>query len=370
MTSIPQKYIFILVLSFCFYASFARNSNPRISILTIEPGNEIYSIFGHTAIRVTSDTSDLVYNFGTFNFNDPAFYFKFIRGNLLYSLSVDNYRYFLENVRLESRTVHEQVLKLTDEQSTLLKNELERIYHSADRYYQYDFLRNNCATKVRDCISETGLDWIPELSGKSATYRQFLHPYIKGNYWLDFGINLLMGPEADQSSTPSESMFLPEFIYGALIYSDVAWPDEVIPAMESIAPKKGLWFTPLLIMLGIIILTLISKTRKLIFYGFLSVVGITGLIILMIDLISVHPIYSQNFNILWTAPAILPVLFLRKKAFIWVTGIYMALVSFSLVFGWMLKQEISITFIPWMISLLFVLFINLNLHHKIRHIIN
>lgn len=364
----PRKYTLVLLFCLCFSTSFARTGNPGISILTIEPGNEVYSIFGHTAIRVSSEESDLVYNFGTFDFNDPAFYLKFIRGNLLYSLSVDNYHLFLENTLLESRTVHEQVLKLSDEQIAHFRQELERIYHSQERYYPYDFLRNNCATKVRDCISETGLGWIPKLSGTSATYRQFLYPYIKGNYWLDFGINLLMGPEADKSPTPAESMFLPEFIYEALNYSDVAWPDEVVPAPVNIAPKKGSWLSPLLIMLGIMILTIIPKTRKLIFSIFLSALGITGLMMLMIDLISIHPIYSGNFNILWTAPAVLPVLVLNKRVYCWVTGIYMALVGFSLIFGWMLKQELSITFIPWMVSLLFVLFINLNLHHKIRHI--
>lgn len=365
----PRKHILVLVLCICFSASFARTSNPAISILTVEPGNEVYSIFGHAAIRVSSEESDLVYNFGTFDFNDPSFYFKFVRGNLLYSLSVENYHLFLENALLESRTVHEQVLKLSDEQIAHLKQKLERIYHSQERYYPYDFLRNNCATKVRDCISETGLDWIPEISSKS-TYRQLLYPYIKGNYWLDFGINILMGPEADKSPAPAEWMFLPEYIYGALVKSDVAWPDEIKPAPESIMPKKASWISPILIMLGIMILTLIPKTRKLIFYSFLSVVGITGLTMLMIDLISIHPIYSGNFNIVWTAPAILPVLFSRTKVACRITGIYMALVSFSLLFGWMLKQDLSLTFIPWMVSLLFVLFINLNLHQKIRHIIN
>ncbi len=370
MTSRHRKYTLVLLFCLCFSTSFARTGNPRISILTIEPGNEVYSIFGHTAVRVSSEESDLVYNFGTFNFGDPAFYFKFIRGNLLYSLSVEDYYLFLKNTLLESRTVHEQVLKLNDEQVAHLRQELERIYHSPERYYPYDFLRNNCATKVRDCISETGLDWIPKLSVTTATYRQFLYPYIKGNYWLDFGINLLMGPEADISPTPAESMFLPEFIFNALNYSGVAWPEEVIPAPENMAPKKGSWLSPLLIMLGIMILTIIPKTRKLIFCIFLSAVGIAGLMILMIDLISIHPIYSENFNILWTAPAIVPVLFLNKGVFCRVTAIYMALVGLSLVFGWTLKQEISLTFIPWMVSLLFVLFINLNLHQKIRHIVN
>lgn len=362
-----RKYAVVLLLCLCFSASFARTDHPAISILTIEPGNEVYSIFGHAAIRVSTEESDLVYNFGTFDFNDPAFYFKFIRGNLLYSLSVDNYHLFLENALLESRTVHEQVLKLNDEQIAHFRQELERIYHSQERYYPYDFLRNNCATKVRDCISETGLNWIPEISNTS-TYRHLLYPYIKGNYWLNFGINILMGPEADKSPAPAELMFLPEYIYGALVISDIAWPDDIQPAPENLISKKVSWFSPILIMLGIMILTIIPKTRKLTFCIFLSVVGITGLLMLMIDLISIHPIYSGNFNILWTAPAILPVLVLNKRVFCWVMGIYMALVGFSLIFGWMLKQELSITFIPWMVSLLFVLFINLNLHHKIRHI--
>ncbi len=369
MSRRPIKKCFLVFACLFFYIfhTEAQQVDLRISILTLEPGNEIYSIFGHTAIRITSesDRTDRVYNFGTFNFNDPAFYFKFVRGNLLYSLSVDDFSFFMQNARLEMRTVHEQVLMLNSIERKKLQVQLERIYNSPERNYRYDFIFNNCATKVRDCIAESNKDLISESSGTSTTYRQLIQPYIKENYWLTLGINLLMGPHADRPASSKDCMFLPESIYGALKNPEFAWPEETLLQAEPLPSTNISWFSPWVMMFLVISLTLIRKTRKVIFFVFLSAVGITGVLILWVDLISIQPIYSGNFNIWWTAPAIIPVMVLQKNAARWAMGIYLAIVIFALFFGWMLRQELSLSFIPWMLTLIIVLSVNLDLPSKI-----
>jgi hypothetical protein len=89
----------------------------RITLLTCAPGNELYSIFGHTAIRVQDSLSgsDQVFNYGTFEFS-PDFYVQFIRGKLLYSLSVEDFNDFLYTYKMESRSVVEQELQLSCDQ--------------------------------------------------------------------------------------------------------------------------------------------------------------------------------------------------------------------------------------------------------------
>lgn len=367
-----KKKCFLVFACLFFYVFYteAQHTDLRISILTLEPGNEIYSIFGHTAIRITSesDRTDRVYNFGTFNFNDPAFYFKFVRGNLLYSLSIDDFNFFMQNARLEMRTVHEQVLMLNCIDRKKLQAQLERIYHSPERNYRYDFIFNNCATKVRDCIAESNEALISESTGTSATYRQLIQPYIKENYWLTLSINLLMGPRADRPTGSKDCMFLPESIYGALKNPEFAWPEETLLQADPLPSMNISWFSPWIMLFLVVSLTLIRKTRKVIFFVFLSAVGITGVLILLVDLISIQPIYSCNFNIWWTAPAIIPVLVLNKSAARWAMRIYLAMVIFALFFGWMLRQELSLAFIPWMLALITVLSVNLDLPSKIRTI--
>ena len=90
-------------------------SRMRISLLTCTPGEELYSTFGHSAYRVVDSNgiTDIVYNYGTFNFNDEGFYLKFIRGKLLYYVSTENFRDFVSDYKADNRGITEQVLNLS-----------------------------------------------------------------------------------------------------------------------------------------------------------------------------------------------------------------------------------------------------------------
>src|SRR5206468_3415667 len=96
----------------------------RISLLTCSPGEELYSTFGHTAVRVTDSVrgSDIVYNYGTFDDRDPNFYTKFTKGIMLYALSGYSYQEFLQEYSSEKRGVIEQVLALTCAEKQRLSN--------------------------------------------------------------------------------------------------------------------------------------------------------------------------------------------------------------------------------------------------------
>jgi hypothetical protein len=62
------------------------NDNIEISILTCLPGQEVYSVFGHSAIRVVDKEKsiDEIYNFGMFDFDTPHFEYKYLKGKLKY----------------------------------------------------------------------------------------------------------------------------------------------------------------------------------------------------------------------------------------------------------------------------------------------
>ena len=53
----------------------------EISVLNCGLGNESYSLYGHTALRVkdTSQNLDIVFNYGTFDFNTSNFILKFVK---------------------------------------------------------------------------------------------------------------------------------------------------------------------------------------------------------------------------------------------------------------------------------------------------
>ncbi len=109
----------ILILVFCQQVQAQQLSDQaKVSLLTCDPGSALYSAFGHSALRVQDPVMglDLVFNYGTFDFNAPGFYVNFVRGKLNYFLAVNNYENFYRAYYREQRSMREQVLNLSEDQ--------------------------------------------------------------------------------------------------------------------------------------------------------------------------------------------------------------------------------------------------------------
>ncbi|MEQ8575940.1 MAG: DUF4105 domain-containing protein, partial [Fulvivirga sp.] len=130
----------------------------EINILTCGPfQGELYSAFGHSAIRVYDPVNglDLLYNYGVFDFDQPNFYLNFARGNLNYKLAVMDYTRFRDYYIYYNRYIHEQVLNLNIEQKQKLFDFLQWNMKPENQYYLYDYFYDNCATRVRDALITT-----------------------------------------------------------------------------------------------------------------------------------------------------------------------------------------------------------------------
>ena len=131
------------------------DSTAYAAVLTCGPGDDFYTTFGHSAIRICDSASglDIVYNYGTFDFNTSNFYWKFACGNLQYCLSRTSFSHFMQEYIHEGRAVCQQRLKLSNQELNNLFVALENNYLPQFRYYTYDFFRDNCATRVRDMVN-------------------------------------------------------------------------------------------------------------------------------------------------------------------------------------------------------------------------
>jgi hypothetical protein len=182
-----------------------------ISLVTYSPGDELYTAFGHSSIRVRDDAQEIdrLYNYGTFDFETEAFYLKFARGDLLYQLSVG-----LSNAEISERGslgqgITESILNFNADQRQAMFSELEKNLLPENRFYRYDFLLDNCSTRVRDIFERVWGDPVADpLIGK-ITFRQMLDPYFLRIPWIRFGVYLLMGARVDRLVTPREACFLP-----------------------------------------------------------------------------------------------------------------------------------------------------------------
>ena len=77
-----------LLISLSSIQGFSQPLSPsaKISLVICAPGDEIYSYFGHAAIRVNDPLyeKDIIINYGVFSFETPPFYLAFCqRGDRL-----------------------------------------------------------------------------------------------------------------------------------------------------------------------------------------------------------------------------------------------------------------------------------------------
>lgn len=323
------------------------SAQSEITLLTASPGDELYSVFGHSALRVVDPENniDLVFNYGTFDFNTPNFYVKFARGKLLYKLSVAPMEYFLAEYKFDGRAIYEQLLNLNlrERQAVydfLLINQLPE-----NAYYQYDFFYDNCATRIRDLIDEIvepiWFDYpgvLPEAMEKlrslldyqfhyqpdfhtHRTLRQMLQPLLTEMPWSTFGIDLALGLPADKVATPWDFMYLPDemliaFALASLPDGSPLVAEHRVLLAKTVVPSPAGFITPNMVFWFVFLLALlsfVSKTTSRVFdKTFFTVLGITGVVVLILWFFTDHITTKGNLNLLWAIPTHL--------YFIWVAG--------------------------------------------------
>lgn len=186
------------------------------SLLTMLPGEEVYSLWGHSALRIHDPASglDRTYNYGTFDFQQPGFVLRFLRGHLDYMLDTAPFSDEVAKYQYLQRPMIEQRLALAPETVQALYGALEENALPQNRAYRYDFIRDNCSTRLLDMVDgalrATGQPAVRlPASGAQTTYRDLLDPYTAGHPWLDFGTNLGLGLPTDAVATPRGQTFLP-----------------------------------------------------------------------------------------------------------------------------------------------------------------
>lgn len=207
----------------------------RVSLLTCAPGSEIYSLFGHTALRYENlaKGEDWVFNYGLFSFDTPNFVYRFVKGETDYQLGVIPYRYFEGEYAMRESSVYQQELNLTDKEKENVIRLLRENYLPANRVYRYNYFYDNCTTRARDKV-EQGIEGkvvYPE-SEKMCSFRSIVREYTAGHEWSAFGIDLCLGSEADEPIDERKQMFSPfymlEYARGGMIHR----ADTIVPLVK------------------------------------------------------------------------------------------------------------------------------------------
>lgn len=325
-----MKKIILFVLTFFTLISahsIELSDRLKVSVLTVSPGNELYSIFGHSAIRVKDVLKgyDLVFNYGTFDFQTSNFYLKFILGKLDYMLSVEPFDDFMAANIEEQRTVIEQTLNFNKFQSLLLAQLLINNYRPENRYYRYKFFTDNCSTRIRDILtSASGDSSLLEKpkAGADQTFRELYSKYLEKLPWTKFGIEFLMGRLADEEAGYN-SLFLPDYLKMSIGHATLG--DKQLVASESVIFNgklkniQKIFFTPTLFAIIILFLTFIVQLKKnlanIFDRLFFLISGLLGIFIFLVCTFSSHNELQNNFAIVFFIPINIILPFLPKSSF-------------------------------------------------------
>ena len=295
----------------------------EVSLLTCQPHDEVYSLYGHTALRwhdLHKGKGDIAFNWGVFDFKKPHFVARFVFGLTDYELGGFPYQYFKLEYRRWGSMVTEQVLNLTAAEKQKLQQALEENLRDENRIYRYNYFYNNCTTKARDIIEKCidGRLEYAEREDYSPSYRDMVHLMTERNPWARFGNDVLLGIKADQTASRQEQEFLPNnLMYDfdhAQIYTNGNYRPLVkerrigeppgVQIQQSAFPLTPWQSGMMIVAIGLLIFAVEWKMKRSFLAWDLLLMVTTGVfgIVLTLMLFSQHPTVSLNLQILLLNP--------------------------------------------------------------------
>ncbi|MEP6928586.1 MAG: DUF4105 domain-containing protein [Flavobacterium sp.] len=304
----------LLLLSFNigFSQKIPLSKEAKISVITCGLGNESYSFFGHTAIRVldSANNIDVVYNYGNFDFRTPNFVAKFAKGDLQYFVSARTFSEFIEDYNAEKRSVYEQELLISPDLKQTLFDKLNNALFSEDRYYTYKFIDKNCTSMVVDIINATlGQDALVKKGETDITYRSILYPYFDGHFYEKLGTSIIFGTKVDQSGT---KIFLPFELKNSLEKTTfqnqpLASKSKTLLSFEKETPSS--WWNNVYTYLFILAFVVLAH-NKAVDKIYLFILSLMGIFFVLVGFYSFHLELAMNYNILLFSPLLLILIFI------------------------------------------------------------
>lgn len=356
------------------------SDSAQISLLTNTPWDgAVYSLFGHTAIRVhdPANNIDLAFNYGLFDFDSPNFMYRFAKGETDYAVGYENLSRYVSAYKMRGIGIVEQVLNLSREEKQKIFDALLINSLPENRIYRYNYFYDNCSTRPRDIVEKNidgTISYTP--TNKKQTYRDLVHECVDSEPWVRFGIDLVIGADADKEITDRQKDFLPAYLMnayrGAKIKNTDGTERNLLLSEHEASKPNGrfrqvavvdnpLIYGVILLVISILIsiLSVNNKCRALSkifdFVLFLSA-GIGGFIIFFLMFFSVHPCTNPNWNIVWLNPLQIIIAFLLlikffSKVVYWYHFINFALLIVFLLAWFLIPQYLEVAFIPYILAI-------------------
>lgn len=343
----------------------------EISILTCSAGDELYSTFGHTGIRIKDPAQniDVVFNYGMFSFGGSSmkdqveFGIKFVRGNLEYWLGMSKFENFMRGYEYDERWVFEQILNLNHQDKEELLNALIENYKPENRAYRYDFFFDNCSSRVRDILVKAvgpvfGNADSDVFKKTDKSFIDLISPYIEKAPWLDFGMDIMLGIPSSRKASEYEYMFLPDHLMEQISKADGLVKEEhyIIDFQRRHEKQRTFHLiTPfsvfifLLILIGGITYFNYKNNKHFVFIDriLMLITGLMGCLFLFMWLGTKHLPAHANLNMFWAFPLnIIALFFISNKKWNVYFKIALGFAGFILLAWFISPQQYHVAIIP------------------------
>lgn len=289
------------------------------SIITCYPGSDVYALCGHEAIRIRGNEVDSVWNYGLFDFNAPNFIYRFVRGKTDYMVAGYPFEWFMPEYVARGSKVIEQDLNFSQEEVARLRQLLQTESLPQNRTYRYNYVKDNCATRILDRIEQAADARIlyPDtlLYG---TFRKEMRHFHRNYPWYQFGIDLALGSGIDYRLKSREEMFVP-VVMGEKLSSARLADGRTLVSHErvlntgtedaTLGPTPfyatPLFIFSLLLALSILLAAFQLKKNRIypIFYSiWFGVIATAGCVSLFLLWLSEHEATSPNILTMWLNP--------------------------------------------------------------------
>ena len=348
----------------------------RVSLVTFYPGSEPHNIWGHSEIRVQQGPVDLYFNYGVFDFQAPAFMWRFMLGETDYLCMPVPRAY--ATMGMEGRRMVEQELNLPQDRAIAVRNFLWYNAQPENRTYRYKFLSDNCSTRPRDIIEMAageGLQY-PAMGDTAVTYRDILAHYCRNYAWEKFGIDLVLGWDVDTVLDQRATMFIPMILMDAIDRATIKTDSVTMPLVKAttvpvdastagkVKPPTPWYISPMAVALLVLLLTLLVSSRdwrrrdvsRWFDTMLFTTGGLAGCLLFFLIFFSTHEATSPNINVAWLHPlllllAVLPWFKKTRTAAGWLHALN-ALVVSLLMLAWPWQPQVgNIAFFPLMAAL-------------------
>ena len=302
----------------------------RAGYITCTPGNEVYELEGHAALRLVDEENgvDMVVNWGVFDFAAPAFVWRFALGETDYMAIAVPTRFFVDAYTAQHRQVIEQSLNLTPLQASRLAGLVADAIRPENRVYRYRYAHDNCATRplgyIERAIGDTVIFHDP-IPSPATTLREEMRRYHDGYPWYQLGIDIALGAPLDDTIDVATCGFAPvkmrELLAHATITADstgravpLVLKETVLNGKEvNIATEPSrtpIFPTPMTVSIALLVIAAavmafdIKRRRRsrLIPAAVFALQGMAGCVVAFLMVASSHYATDTNYLILWLNP--------------------------------------------------------------------